>query len=199
MESGRCLRTQLHARDRSRVFRAFAANRVQASFSSVQRKCRDHRTRGLSPVGNAWTDGAFPNLLTKGNFVNVSSVPGFPSVPSFFAAFRNAGFAHVSKPTFIHCCCFARRIREMTSLQDARIKEFENEARKRGGNGLSIGRKAIAPIAVVLFADVQGVGGWPTPGAPFLAFFARSGAFRRDPPTLSQRSAEFSPPTKSSR
>src|ERR1700677_3794903 len=52
MESGRCLRTQLHAGDRSRIFRAFAASRVQASFSSVQRKCRDHRTHGLSPARN---------------------------------------------------------------------------------------------------------------------------------------------------
>ncbi len=29
------------------------------------------------------------------------------------------------------------------------------------------------------------------PGAPFLAFFARSGIFRRHPPTLSQRTAEI--------
>src|SRR5712691_761701 len=33
----------------------------------------------------------------------------------------------------------------------------------------------------------------------FLAFFARSGAFAKTHPTLSQRSAEFPPPTKSSR
>jgi len=37
------------------------------------------------------------------------------------------------------------------------------------------------------------------PGAPFLASFARSGAFSRHPPDTHQHSSESSPPTKSSR
>jgi len=46
----------------------------------------------------------------------------------------------------------------MTSLQDARIKEFENEVRKRGGNAVIDWKESNSRESRgILFADVDGV------------------------------------------
>ena len=46
----------------------------------------------------------------------------------------------------------------MTSQQDDRIKEFENEVRKRGGNAVMDWKESNSPESRgILFADVDGV------------------------------------------
>lgn len=53
---------------------------------------------------------------------------------------------------------FGRNIREMTIQQDDRIKEFENEVRKRGGNAAIDWKESNSPESRgILFADVDGV------------------------------------------
>lgn len=46
----------------------------------------------------------------------------------------------------------------MTSLQDDRIKEYQNEVKKRGGNAVANWKESNSPESRgVLFADVDGV------------------------------------------
>jgi hypothetical protein len=54
----------------------------------------------------------------------------------------------------------------MTSLQKDRIKEYEIEAKKRGGNAVTDWRESNSPESRgVLFGDVDGVSWWSIPTA----------------------------------